>query len=287
MTEANTARRKAMKTLSLKIAVLSALIVAFLVPYKQADAQVTVSGGVSISGGVSVGAPPPVIVAPAPPPVVIQPAPAIIVAPAPAPVVVAPVPPPKIVIKTPPLRPPFQKQVGLGFRLDGAFHGHEDLYDGGMGGAGLLLRLRLLPHFATELALDAYGGQGYEGVKRVEVPFSIGLMWMPMYYLTRVQFYTIAGMGGVFARVGEEPYMDKPFYLGGFLGLGFEIKLGVRRNFALFWDIRGFIRKRLNDRPDDPYIPSDGSCRYNVMNERECTDWEGGMTMSIGAVLYF
>lgn len=282
-----------MKTLNVKIAVLSALLIAFLVPYKQADAQVSVSGGVSVSAGVSIGAPPPVIivpVAPVPPPVIIQPVPAVIVAPAPAPVlIVKPVPaaPPQIVIKTPPMLPPFQKQVGLGVRLNGAFHGHEDMNSGGMGGAGLLLRLRLLPHFATELAVDAYGGQGYEGTKRVEIPFSVGLMWMPMYYLTRVQFYTIAGMGGAFARVGEEPYMDKPFYLGGFLGLGFEIKLGIRRNFALFWDIRGFIRKRLNDRPEDSMIPDDGSCRMSATGDKECTDWEGGVTMSLGAAIYF
>jgi len=283
-------RTKEVKMKDFKTFYLSGIVAiyAFFLVCNQAYSQVSVSGGVSVT----IGTPAPVVVQPAPPAVVVQPPPPVIVVPAPPPqpVVVAPKPPapqPRIVIKQP-ILPPFQKQVGLGFRLNGAFHGHEDFDNSGMGGGGLLLRLRLLPHFATEIGFDVYGGQGYEGVKRVELPVTIGLMWMPMYYLTRFQFYTIGGMGVDWARVGEkeEKYKDKPFYLGGFLGLGFELKLGPRRNFALFWDIRGFMRKRMNDRPEGPY-PDDGSCRLSETGKKECTDWEGGATMSLGAILYF
>jgi hypothetical protein len=259
-------KEEKMKRSVLAAAALPALVLVLLIPYRSARADVTVSGGVSVSAGV--------VVAPAPPPAVV--------------VVTKPVPkpPPKVIIKTQPIRPPFQKQIGFGLRLSGAIHGHEDLYDQGMGGAGLLLRMRLLPHFATEIGVDAYGGKGYDGVKRVEVPFSLGLMWMPMYYLTRVQFYTIGGIGGAFARVGEDPYVDKPFYLGGFMGVGIEVKLGVKRRLALFTDLRGFIRKRLNDRPEDPFIPDGGSCRGTGLL-KECTDWEGGVVFAFGLVAYF
>jgi hypothetical protein len=274
-----------MKGRILKISGALALVLALLVPCREAPAQATVSGGVSVSGGVTVSThSPPVVVVPAPP---------VVVAPAPPTAVVVvteqpkPKPPPKVVVKTPPLRPAFEKQVGFGLRVSGALHGHEEMHDKGMGGAGLLLRLRLLPHFATEIGIDAYGGQGYAGEKRAEVPFSLGFMWMPMYYLTRVQFYTIGGLGGAWAHVGEDPYVDKPFYMGGFLGLGFEVKLGIKRRVALFTDIRGFIRKRLNDRPSDPMIPTGGSCRDDGMGGIECTDWEGGFTMSLGLVVYF
>lgn len=233
-----------------------------------------------------------VVVTPAPPPVVVQPAPSVIVTPAPPPVVVVEKPPPKraprIVVKTPPRRPPFRRQVGLGLRLDAALHGNEDYHSNGMGGAGLLLRLRMLPHFATELSIDCYSGEGYSGEMRTEVPFTIGFMWMPMYYLTRVQFYTIGGFGGSAGWVGEEPHEDRPYYLGGFAGLGFELKLGVKRRFALFTDLRGFIRKRVNDRPDDPDVPTGGSCRWNdESGSRECTDWEGGVTIHLGFITYF
>jgi hypothetical protein len=299
-----------MKSSALKISSALVLGLVMLLAANNARSDVSVSGhisasagfdisaGISISGGVVVAPPPPppVVIAPAPvvvaaPPVVVQPAPAVIVVPAPKPVLVveqpAP-PPPKVVIKAPPYKPAFEKQFGFGLKLGGAFfNGVESPGHEGMGGAGLLLRLRLLPHFATEIGVDAYGGHGYDGVKRVEVPITIGFMWMPVPYKWRVQFYTIGGMGTAFARVGEEPYQDRPIYLGGFLGVGLELKLGPNRNFALFADLRGFMRKRMNDRPDDPLVPTGGSCRDDGFGGIECTDWEGGLVGNFGVVFYF
>ena len=302
-----------MKTKTLFYALVPSLLLAAIVCGQQARADVAIAGGLSVSGGISIAGglviheedslpPPPPVIVPAPviveptPPVILAPAPAVvvaqpavIVAPAPAPVIVAtPNPPPKIVLKTPPLQPVFEKQVGLGLKLTGAFFGNDDLVrPDGMGGAGLLLRLRLLPHFATEIGLDAYGGNGYDGEKRAEVPLTIGLMWMPVPYKWRFQFYTIGGMGASFAWVGEDPHQDHPKYLGGFLGLGMELKLGPRRNFALFADFRGFMRKRLNDRPDDPFVPDGGSCKIDEYGQKKCTDWEGGGVFNLGMILYF
>ncbi len=292
-----------MKGSMLKISAALVLGFVMLLAANNARSDVSVSGGISVSAGFDVSAgisisggvvvapppPPPVVVAPAP--VVVQPAPAVVVAPAPKAVVIveqpAP-PPPKVVIKAPPYKPAFEKQFGFGLRLGGAFFNDIDAHaHNGMGGAGLLLRLRLLPHFATELGFDAYGGHGYDGVKRVEVPITLGFMWMPVPYKWRFQFYTIGGIGSAFARVGEDPHMDKPIYLGGFLGVGFELKLGPNRNFALFADLRGFMRKRMNDRPDDPFVPDGGSCRDDGFGGTECTDWEGGLVGSMGFIIYF
>jgi hypothetical protein len=302
-----------MKTKTLFYALVPSLLLAAIVCGQQARADVAIAGGLSVSGGISIAGglviheedslppPPPPVIVSAPviveptPPVILVPAPAVvvappavIVAPAPAPVVVVtPNPPPKIVLKTAPY-PVFQKQVGFGLKLTGAFFGNDDLVrPDGMGGAGLLLRLRLLPHFATEIGLDAYGGTGYDGEKRAELPLTLGLMWMPMPYLWRVQFYTIGGMGASFGWVGEDPHQDHPKYLGGFLGLGLELKFGARRNFAIFADFRGFMRKRLNDRPDDPFVPDGGSCKIDSYGQKKCTDWEGGGVFNLGMILYF
>lgn len=277
------------------------IVLVFLLPSQNADAQISVSGGVSVSAGFSFAgnlvikplplpppAPAPVIVA-TPPAVIVAPAPPVVVAPAPAVIIVQknPVtPPPKVVVKAPPFKPLFEKQFGFGLMAHGVYLGHDKEGNEGMGGAGLLTRLRLLPHFATELAIGAYGGNGYDGEKRLEVPVTLGLMWMPMNYLTRVQFYTIGGLGTSIVRVGEDSPYDKPIYLGGFLGVGLELKFGAKRNVALFADLRGFMRKRMNDRPNDPLVPDGGSCRGEGFN-KECTDWEGGMVMNLGIVFYF
>ena len=274
-----------------------ALILAFLVPYKNARAQVSIGGGISVFGGFSASGhvviSPVVPEPPSPPAIVIKPAPTIVVQPSPPKTIIVrpqpkPYAPPKIIIKAPALqKPKFKPITGVGFKVGGAFHSLEGDNDSGMGGAGLFLRARFSPHIATEIGIDAYGGSGYDGEKRTEIPISVGLLFMPMPYLMRVQWYMIGGVGFSYAQVGEDPYVDNPYYLGGFLGMGFELKLGSSRRVALLIDVRGFIRKRLNDRPDDPNIPDGGSCRDDGYGYKTCTDWEGGITASAGVVVYF
>ena len=61
-----------MKGSMLAAAVLPALILVLLIPYRSARADVAVSGGVSVSAGVAVSSEPAtVVVAPAPPPAVV------------------------------------------------------------------------------------------------------------------------------------------------------------------------------------------------------------------------
>jgi hypothetical protein len=202
--------------------------------------------------------------------VVVQPTPIVIVKQKPAAKVLPPGP------------PPFYRKVGLGLRLDGALHSSEFKHHGeGMGGAGLLLRMRLKPHFAMEIGIDAIGGKGYGGAERLEIPASMAFMWYPGRHWSVAQFYLLGGVGAAWARVGENPHADRPVYLGALAGLGLEIRLG--RSLAIFADLRGFIRHRMNDRSGDPEVPHDGSCKESG----KCTNSEGGGLFSLGLVAYF
>ncbi len=254
-------------------------VLLLLVPYRDAHA-----GGVhvSVSGAVVVApALPQVYVVPAPPPVVIMPLP-----PPPPPVVVQPTP--VVVVKQapaaqvlPPGPPAFYRKVGLGLKLNGAIHSMETKHHEGMGGAGLLLRMRLRPHLALELSLDAVGGKGYGGAERLEIPATMALMWYPGRHWSVVQPYLLAGFGAAWAKVGENPHADHPVYIGGLAGIGLELRLGSK--IALFAEARGFIRQRMNDRSDDPLVPTDGSCK----SDGKCTNTEGGGISSLGIIAYF
>lgn len=268
----------AMTTSKIAIAatLASAIVLALAFPHGDAEA-----GGVhfTVSGQIIVApAPPPVVITPLPPPpptVVVQPTPVVYAQPA---------PPPAVVVKkqvVAPGPPPFHKKVGLGLKLDGAIHSMETKHHEGMGGAGLLLRMRLKPHFAMELAIDALGGKGYTGEPRFEIPAYVSFMWYPGRHWSVVQPYLLAGFGGAWARVGENPHADRPVYLGGLGGIGLELRLG--KSLALFAEMRGFIRYRINDRPDDPEVPTAGTCKDNG----QCTDWEGGGLFSVGLIAYF
>jgi len=269
------------KKMMIPATLASAFVLLLLIPCRDAEAgvKITVAGQIVVAPVALpqiyvVPAPPPVVIMPLPPPpppVVVQPAPVVVVKPMPQPAaqLVAPGP------------PPFNRQAGLGLRLDGAIHSQEAHHGEGMGGAGLLLRLKLRSHFSMELGLDVYGGKGYAGAERLEVPATVAFMWFPNRHWSHFQPYFLAGFGGAWARVGEYPHADHPVYLGGLAGLGLEIRLGS--HLALFADLRGFIRHRVNDRSDDPEVPNDGSCKA----DGKCTNTEGGGTFSFGLIAYF
>ncbi len=264
-----------MTSIALAVTTLGLLL---LVPHGDA-----VAGGVhfSVSGQIIVApAPPPVVIMPLPPPppmVVVQPTPVVYA-------YAAPTPPPTVIVKkqvVAPGPPAFDKKVGIGLKLDGAIHSQETKVGEGMGGAGLLLRMRLKPHFALELAIDALGGKGYAGEPRFEVPAYLTLMWYPGRHWSVVQPYLMLGFGGAWARVGEDPHADRPVYVGGLGGIGLELKLG--KQLALFAEMRGFVRYRVNDRPSDPEVPTAGTCK----DDGTCTNYEGGGLFSVGLIAYF
>lgn len=261
-------------------------------------AQVIISGGIHI--GVPVPAPPIVVYdhyyQPPPPPVLIYMQP-----PAPPPPVVLVRPAPLLQQPLPLLpEPEFESQIGIGLRLNGAFTGmnqsderdpYRDDYDHGvaaMGGAGLFLRFHSFPNLAFELGLDGYGGQGYvAGSVRSEIPATLAALYFFGRHTQAFRLFLLTGIGVAWAKIGEdEPRVDEPVYVGGLAGIGVEWRLAPF--LALEADLRGFVRQRVNERPTDPAyrtdsLWNDGSCN----SAGECTDYEGGGTFHLGAILYF
>jgi len=176
-----------------------------------------------------------------------------------------PPPPPVYVLRAPPSRalpppppPPRQhwRRWGLNLRLEGVMMDDRQHKTSGMGGAGISLRARPVPHFAIDFGLDAIGGRDYQGNSRSEVPFTINAM---VYANPRniVQFYMLGGLGWSSARVEydftpspmtggsmvEHPYRVEHYsYFGGQLGAGLEIRLS--QPISLNIDLIGFVRGR-------------------------------------------
>lgn len=249
--------------------------------------------GVRISGD----APPP---PPADPPtVVVQPAPP---PPPPPPVVVQPAPqPPTVIVQPAPPPPPQQVYVqpvqptivaraerrdrfpysstGLHLHLDGLFG--DSL---AMGGGGAAFRIRPIPHLAFDLGASLYGGEDYNGLDRIEVPFTADalLFFNPQH---RFQFYALLGIGGSFAEAsGYNHRLSRSesreyAHLGGQLGLGLEWR--ISRVFALNADVRGFIRQRVDgsNQPEFQEITRDG----RIIS----TDTSGGVVGRLGMTFYF
>lgn len=236
--------------------------------------------------------PPTVIVQPAPPPppppppVVVEPAPqppTVYVQPAPPPpppqtVYVQPAPRPVLVRPQPRDRFPYSS-TGLHLHMDGLFG--DSL---AMGGGGAAFRIRPIPHIGIDLGASLYGGEDYNGLERVELPITADVLFFfnPQH---RFQFYALVGVGGSFAHA--EGYnrhrhsLESRDYahLGGQLGLGLEWR--ISRVFALNFDVRGFIRERVdgNGRPEFQEVGSDGRIRS--------TDTSGGMLGRLGMTFYF
>jgi len=203
------------------------------------------------------GAPPPVVVyqqVPAPPPQVI------IVTPGYGPHYgygygrpVRPVPPPPAAP-----RPRWHSEIGLNLRVEGMAFGKSagTAATAGMGGVGLSLRYRPVPHFAFDLGVDVLAGNDYNGFERVEVPISLnGLLYLNP--RSRVQFYLLGGAHVSRAQVKSEfpapqlsvnrdgEWSASYTYFGGQGGAGLEFRLSKR--IALNLDGIGFVRKRIDE----------------------------------------
>ena len=247
-----------------------------------ASAQVYVHGGISVGAAFAVPAPPVVVYDYAPPPVyVVQP-------PAPPPVVVVRPAPPPVVRPLPAAaaaapEEPFESEFGIGARVNAGITGAES---GAMGGGGLFLRLHTFPNLQFELAVDTFAGKGYGGAMRSEVPVEFSALWFFGNHSQRFRLFLLGGIGASWAQVGEFERTDEPWYVGALAGIGVEWR--PLDWLALETDIRGFIRQRVNERPEDPaYVTdpmwNDGNCD----EEHGCTDLQGGGTLHLGTILYF
>jgi opacity protein-like surface antigen len=130
----------------------------------------------------------------------------------------------------------------------------------GMGGVGLSLRYRPVPHFAFDLGVDVLAGNDYNGFQRVEVPVTLN----GMLYLnprSRVQVYLMGGANISRAQVRSnqaspqlslsqegDQYGANYTYFGGQGGGGLEFR--ISRRVALNLDSLGFVRTRVDDHAD-------------------------------------
>jgi opacity protein-like surface antigen len=204
-------------------------------------------------------------------------------------------PPPQIIVVTPgygyggpyayrprpapiaaPAQPRWQPEFGLNLRVEGAAVGHPNgaNYSSGLGGVGLSLRYRPVPHFAFDLGADFLAGTDYNGFSRMEVPISLnGIIYVNP--RSRVQFYLIGGMSVSRAQVrsdspspilrpvdGGSSYGADYTYFGGQGGAGLEFRLS--RRVALDIDGLGFVRRRIDDGREPEFVDPDTGRTTNV-----------------------
>ncbi len=225
--------------------------------------------------------PAPVEPPPPPPVVVIQPP--VVYDPYPPPRVVRPVePPPPYVM---PAREPVwmhRSEWGLNLRVQGAMMSKRDPASDtlGMGGAGIGLRYKPSPYFGLEVGADFFSGRDYYDYKRTEQAFSInGLVFLTP--KSRAQLYLVGGIGWSSATVRDDSTSSsqdvKYGYFGGQAGIGLELRMA--RNFALNFDMRGFIRGRTDSKAREEPEFRDATGRT--------TNTSGGGIFTLGMTFYF
>jgi opacity protein-like surface antigen len=174
-------------------------------------------------------------------------------------------PVPVIIVDRPENVPPPPKkrkrsEWGVNMRIQGVLMDDEDRHDDAeMGGLGVSLRYRPIPHFAFDVGLDFVGGTDWAGHERRESALLLSGMvfFNPR---SKVQVYTLGGIGVSGARVTfDEETVDNGdgterisgereeeySYFGAHLGAGLEFR--VSRKVALNLDVIGFIRGRTDE----------------------------------------
>ena len=268
---------------------------------KRGEQEPAADDGERPRGSTTVVIPPPGR-AGAPPVVVYQPVPD---APPAQVIIVAPAsPPPRRHVNTkppPPIPPPPPKaqprypEWGLNLHIEGIAMGRRDgaAEDAGMGGLGLGLRFRPIPHFALEGTIDVVGGIDYNGFERVELPLALNA-YLYVNPRSKVQFYFLGGLHVSRAEVKSDTYSpllthapaDATFegsqfkqeysYFGGQGGIGLEFRLS--RLVALNVDMLGFVRSR-TDKGDLP--------EYVDWNTGQSTNTSGGGLFRGGLTFWF
>jgi hypothetical protein len=177
-------------------------------------------------------------------------------------------------------------RLALDLRVDGAMGAGrtatQHIY--GVGGAGIGLRYRAVPHFGLELGFDVLGGRDFNDRKRLEFVGSAGgLLYVNP--RSRAQFYFSGGMIADSAKA--TPYAttlqtndfvqrDQHYtHLGGYGGVGLE--MFATRHLAFHLDVRGLVRQRLGGEVPEFTDPGTG----------RTTNTSGGVVGSAGALFYF
>jgi hypothetical protein len=226
--------------------------------------------------------PPPQPGAPPPPVVVYQPVPS---APPPQVIVVTPgygygyaypyARPRPPAIAAPPPAPRWHSEWGFDLRVEGLSFGHAagGNYTSAMGGGGMSIRYRPVPHFAFDLGVDLLAGTDYNGFHRWEVPVSLsGIIYVNP--RNRVQFFFMGGAN--FSRASVTSDVASPLltqtdhgqygatytYFGGQGGAGLEFR--VSRRVALHVEGLGFIRERIGDVQQPEFVDPNTGRTTNV-----------------------
>jgi opacity protein-like surface antigen len=190
----------------------------------------------------------------------------------------------------PPPAPPPPKwhgdtKWGLNLRVEGMTFGHNEkaAQDSGMGGLGISLRYRPIPHFAFDLGVDVIGGTDYNGFQRTETPITLSGM-INLNPRSPVQLYLLGGMNYSHAKVTSDfaspllagqsdgTFQAEYTYFGGQGGAGLEFR--VSRHVALNIDVVGFMRKRT----DDGRIPEFSDPDKGTTNSSGGALLRGGLT---------
>ena len=169
-------------------------------------------------------------------------------------------------ITAPPGVPRWQPEFGINLRVEGMAINKPGagVFNAGLGGVGLSLRYRPVPHFAFDMGVDVLAGTDWNGFHRTEVPVSLsGMIFLNP--RSRAQFYLLFGGNVSRAQVHGGNASTVPqgsgnvgagdfggggdgtigyTYAGGQGGGGFEFRLS--RRVALDLDVIGFVRTRVD-----------------------------------------
>ena len=151
-------------------------------------------------------------------------------------------------------RPRRKKEWGLNLHVGGLCIGKGRDDNAGHGASSVSASASARsPAFAIEADLDFAGGRDYNGFRRKETAFGFnGLVFLNPKSKTQVYFLGGFGWSGATAiddRVGFDQNEYKYGYFGGQAGVGLEFRLS--KVVALNFDLRGFVRGRIDDRKRD------------------------------------